>query len=306
MSELRDEWNGASPARDTADPAGAGRPSAARRSRFRPGDGAAWGVAAGVFLLLEAMLAIGAPFLIGSNPLTGDLEQRLLTPGTPGHLLGTDQLGRDVLARMLFGARISLVVGVVAVAVAGTVGVVVGLVIGYRGGWLDRVVSQLVDVQLSFPFLALALSIAAVLGAGLAGIVSTLAISSWVLYARLVRGESLAMRQQEFVEAAHALGVPLWRILVRHVLPNVIGPAIALGSLEAGRLIVAESSLSFLGYGIQPPIPAWGNMLAEGKDYMAKAWWLTVFPGLAVSLTCLSTTLLGDWLTEVLDPRRRR
>ena len=282
-----------------------GGPAVGRR-RFRLRGGAVWGVAAGLFLLLEALLAIGAPLLTGTNPLTGNLEHRLLAPGTAGYLLGTDQLGRDVLARMLYGARISLVVGVVAVAVAGTVGVVVGPLIGYRGGWLDRIVSQLVDVQLSFPFMALALSIAAVLGAGLTGIVATLAISSWVLYARLVRGESLSMRRQEFIEAAYALGVPTRRILIRHVLPNVIGPAIALASLEAGRLIVAESSLSFLGYGIQPPIPAWGNMLAEGKDYMAKAWWLTVMPGLAVSLTCLSTTLLGDWLTEVLDPRRRR
>jgi peptide/nickel transport system permease protein len=265
-----------------------------------------WGIAAGLFLLAEVILAVGAPLFTVASPLTGNLEHRLLPPGAPGYLLGTDQLGRDVLARMLYGARISLVVGVVAVAVAGSVGVAVGLVIGYRGGWLDKIVSQLVDVQLSFPFMALALSIAAVLGAGLMGIVATLAISSWVLYARLVRGESLVMRRQEFVEAAHALGVPAWRILVRHVLPNVIGPAIALASLEAGRLIVAESSLSFLGYGIQPPIPAWGNMLAEGKDYMAKAWWLTVLPGLAVSFTCLSTTILGDWLTEVFDPRRCR
>ena len=284
----------------------AGPPPGARRLRPRLGGGAAWGIAAGLFLLAEAILAVGAPLFTGASPLTGDLEQRLLAPGTAGYLLGTDQLGRDVLARLLYGARVSLVVGVVAVVIAGGFGVCVGLITGYRGGWLDRVVSRLVDVQLSFPFMALALSIAAVLGASLTGIVVTLAISSWVLYARLVRGESLAMRQQEFVEAAHALGAPSWRILVRHVLPNVIGPAIALASLEAGRLIVAESSLSFLGYGIQPPIPAWGNMLAEGKDYMAKAWWLTVLPGLAVSLTCLSTTILGDWLTEVFDPRRRR
>jgi peptide/nickel transport system permease protein len=154
--------------------------------------------------------------------------------------------------------------------------------------------------------MALALSIAAVLGASLTGIIVTLAISSWVLYARLVRGETLGMKQQEFVEAARTLGAPRWRILARHVLPNVLGPAIALGSLEAGRLIVAEASLSFLGYGIQPPLAAWGNMLAEGKNYMARAWWLTVLPGVAISLTCLSTTVLGDWLTDVLDPRRRR
>jgi peptide/nickel transport system permease protein len=264
-----------------------------------------WGIAAGLFLALEVLVAVGAPYLSSQNPLTGDLERRLLAPGTPGHWLGTDQLGRDLLVRMLYGARISLIVGVVAVLVAGTIGVVAGLFMGYRGGWVDNVGSQVVDVQLSFPFMALALSIAAVLGASLTGIVATLAISSWVLYARLVRGEALALRQQEFVEAARTLGAPSWRILVRHVLPNVIGPAIALGSLEAGRLIVAESSLSFLGYGIQPPIPAWGNMLAEGKDYMARAWWLTVLPGVAVSLTCLATTLLGDWLTEILDPRRR-
>jgi peptide/nickel transport system permease protein len=259
-----------------------------------------------LYLLAEVIVAVGAPFFTSANPLTGNLEHRLLPPGSQGYLLGTDQLGRDVLARMLYGARVSLIVGVVAVAIAGSFGVLVGLIIGYRGGWLDKIVSQVVDAQLSFPFMALALSIAAVLGAGLGGIVVTLAISSWVLYARLVRGESLVMRRQEFVEAAYALGVPARRILLRHVLPNVLGPAIALASLEAGRLIVAESSLSFLGYGIQPPIPAWGNMLAEGKDYMAKAWWLTVLPGMAVSLTCLSTTILGDWLTELFDPRRRR
>jgi len=268
--------------------------------------GAVWGIAAGLFLLLEACLALGAPLLTGYDPLRGDLERRLLAPGAAGHLLGTDQLGRDLLARMLYGARISLVVGVVAVAVAGTVGVVAGLMMAFRGGWLDSIGSRLVDVQLSFPFMALALSIAAVLGASLTGIIVTLAISSWVLYARLVRGETLGMKQQEFVEAARTLGAPRWRILARHVLPNVLGPAIALGSLEAGRLIVAEASLSFLGYGIQPPLAAWGNMLAEGKNYMARAWWLTVLPGVAISLTCLSTTVLGDWLTDVLDPRRRR
>jgi peptide/nickel transport system permease protein len=262
-------------------------------------------VIAALFLALEIVLAVGAPLLSAYSPLTGDLDSRLLPPGTPGHWLGTDQLGRDLWVRMLYGARVSLIVGGVAVVVAGTAGVAAGLFMGYRGGWLDGVGSRLVDVQLSFPFMALALSIAAVLGASLTGIVATLAISSWVLYARLVRGEALALRQQEFVEAARTLGAPSWRILLRHVLPNVLGPAIALGSLEAGRLIVAESSLSFLGYGIQPPLPAWGNMLAEGKDYMSRAWWLTVLPGLAVSFTCLATTLLGDWLTEVLDPRRR-
>ncbi len=306
MSEVRVTWSGAGASVDQAERAEGNRPSILRRLRIRLGGGAAWGIGAGLFLVCEALLAVGAPLLSGYDPLKGDLEQRLLAPGAAEHLLGTDQLGRDLLARMLFGARISLVVGVVAVAVAGTIGVVAGLVMAYRGGWLDIVGSRLVDVQLSFPFMALALSIAAVLGASLTGIVATLAISSWVLYARLVRGETLVMKQQEFVEAARTLGAPRWRILVRHILPNVVGPAIALGSLEAGRLIVAESSLSFLGYGIQPPIPAWGNMLAEGKDYMARAWWLTVLPGLAVSLTCLSTTLLGDWLTEVLDPRQRR
>jgi peptide/nickel transport system permease protein len=305
MSDLREAWSGEGGSVDPAARAEGNRPFPARRLGIRLGGGAAWGIGAALFLMLETLLAVGAPLLTGYDPLRGDLDQRLLAPGAVGHLLGTDQLGRDLLARMLYGARVSLVVGAVAVVVAGTVGVVAGLAMAYRGGWLDSVGSRLVDVQLSFPIMALALSIAAVLGASLAGIVATLAISSWVLYARLVRGETLVMKQQEFVEAARTLGAPWWRLLIRHVLPNVIGPAIALASLEAGRLIVAESSLSFLGYGIQPPIPAWGNMLAEGKDYMARAWWLTVLPGLAVSLTCLSTTLLGDWLTDILDPRRR-
>jgi peptide/nickel transport system permease protein len=306
MSDLEDVWTTATTSMDRAARAAGRRRSTIRRLRIRLSGGGVWGIGAALFLVLEALLAVAAPLFTGYDPLKGELELRLLAPGSPGHLLGTDPLGRDLLARMLYGARISLVVGVVAVAVAGTVGVVAGLVMAYRGGWLDSVGSRLVDVQLSFPFMALALSIAAVLGASLTAIVATLAISSWVLYARLVRGETLAMKQQEFVEAARTLGAPWWRILVRHILPNVVGPAIALGSLEAGRLIVAESSLSFLGYGIQPPIPAWGNMLAEGKDYMARAWWLTVLPGLAISITCLSTTLLGDWLTEALDPRRRR
>ncbi|HYL80290.1 MAG TPA: ABC transporter permease [Candidatus Acidoferrum sp.] len=305
MSDLREAWSGEGISVDPAARPEGNPPFPARRPGIRLGGGAAWGIGAALFLMLETLLAVGAPLLTGYDPLRGDLDQRLLAPGAVGHLLGTDQLGRDLLARMLYGARVSLVVGAVAVVVAGTVGVVAGLAMAYRGGWLDSVGSRLVDVQLSFPFMALALSIAAVLGASLTGIVATLAISSWVLYARLVRGETLVMKQQEFVEAARTLGAPWGRILARHVLPNVVGPAIALASLEAGRLIVAESSLSFLGYGIQPPIPAWGNMLAEGKDYMARAWWLTVLPGLAVSLTCLSTTLLGDWLTDILDPRRR-
>ena len=286
-------------------PAEPGGPSVGRR-RFRLRGGAVWGVAAGLFLLLEALLAVGAPLLTGANPLTGNLEHRLLAPGTAGYLLGTDQLGRDVLARMLYGARISLVVGVVAVAVAGTVGVVVGLLIGYRGGWLDRIVSQLVDVQLSFPFMALALSIAAVLGAGLTGIVATLAISSWVLYARLVRGESLSMRRQEFVEAAYALGVPTRRILHPPRAPNVIGPAIALASLEAGRLIVAESSLSFLGYGSSRRFRPGATCSPRARTTWPRPGGSRSCPAWRSHFTCLSTTLLGDWLTEVLDPRRRR
>lgn len=262
------------------------------------------GIGAGLFLLLEVILAVAAPPLMPHDALRGDLDQRLLAPGSPGYLWGTDQLGRDVLARMLLGGRVSLLVGGVAVFVAGSFGVIVGTLMGYRGGWVDVVLSRVVDVQLSFPFMALALTIAAVLGASLTGIIVTLAASSWVLYARLARGETLAMKQTEFVEAARAIGAPAWHIVLHHVLPNVLGPAIALASLEAGRLIVAESGLSFLGYGIQPPTPAWGNMLAEGKDYMVTAPWLTIFPGAAISLTCLATSLLGDWLTDVLDPRR--
>ena len=280
------------------------RPRRSVWKRLTSGSEAVWGIGAAAFLMVSVVVAVAAPLLVGHDPMVGDVEERLLPPGTPGYWLGTDALGRDLLDRLLYGARISLAVGLFAVAGAGAIGTVAGLAMGYRGGWLDAIGCRIVDMQLSFPFLALALSIAVVLGAGLSSIIVTLIISTWVLYARLVRGETLVTKGVEFVEAARTLGASEGRILIHHVLPNVLGPAIALGSLEAGRLIVAEASLSFLGYGVQPPVPAWGNMLAEGKDYMAVAWWLTVLPGVAISLTCLATSLLGDWLTDVLDPRR--
>ena len=180
-----------------------------------------------------------------------------------------------------------------------------GLLSGFYGGWPDRIVMRFVDVQLSFPFVILALTIAAILGPSLKNIIITLAVSNWVLYARLVRGEVLGIKQKQFIQAAFTIGLPNWRIIATNIFPNVAAPVIVLASLEVGRMIITEAAISFLGFGIQPPTAAWGNILADGRDYMTTAWWLAVFPGLAIVITTLTVNQLGDWLREKLDPKLR-
>lgn len=260
--------------------------------------------AVGIVLVIFFM-ALGAPLISRYDPAHGNLLERLHPPLTKGHLLGTDPLGRDLFSRIIYGARVSIAVGVTAVLIAGLFGTLMGLISGFYGRWADRVIMRFVDMQLSFPFVILALTIAAILGPSFQNIIITLAVSSWVIYARLVRGEVLGVKEQQYVQAAHTVGLPNWRIIGMHILPNVLSPVIVLGSLEVGRMIIAEAAISFLGYGVQPPTPAWGNMLSEGRDYMTTAWWLTVFPGLAIVMTTLAVNILGDRLRDKLDPKLR-
>jgi peptide/nickel transport system permease protein len=235
-----------------------------------------------------------------------DLMSRLVPPFVrPAHVLGTDPLGRDVLARVMAGGKISLLVGFVSVAGGVTIGVVMGLVAGYYRGIWDMLVMRFADIQLALPFILLAITFIAIVGGGLANTIILLIVSQWVQYARLVRGSVLTLREREFILSARAIGVKDWRIIVQHLLPNLIGPVIVLMTLNVATNILLESSLTFLGLGIDPTIPSWGGMLAEGRTYLQTAWWVSVFPGLAILLTVLGLNLLGDWLRDSLDPTGR-
>lgn len=230
------------------------------------------------------------------------LTPPLVEPGFP---LGTDPLGRDVLARVIIGGEISLKVGVYSALGAVVIGIIMGLVSGYYGGFLDMIVMRFADVQLALPFILLAITFIAVIGGGLTNMIILLIISQWVQYARLVRGSVLSLRDREFILAAKAIGVKDIRILFQHLLPNLIGPVIVLMTLNVANNILLESSLTFLGLGVDPVIPSWGGMLAEGRTYLQTAWWVSVFPGVAILLTVLGLNLLGDWLRDALDPSGR-
>lgn len=235
-----------------------------------------------------------------------NLAYRLTPPLVePGFPLGTDPLGRDVLARVIIGGEISLKVGVYSAFGAVVIGIIMGLVSGYYGGFLDMIVMRFADVQLALPFILLAITFIAVIGGGLTNMIILLIISQWVQYARLVRGSVLSLRDREFILAAKAIGVKDIRILFQHLLPNLIGPVIVLMTLNVANNILLESSLTFLGLGVDPVIPSWGGMLAEGRTYLQTAWWVSVFPGLAILLTVLGLNLLGDWLRDALDPTGR-
>jgi peptide/nickel transport system permease protein len=223
--------------------------------------------------------------------------------GSSRHPLGTDTLGRDVLSRLLHGARISLIVGLAAVLVAGVVGGGLGLVAGYRGGWADDLLMRLGDIQLAFPVLLLGVAVIAVLGASLTNMILVLGASGWVTYARIARGETLSLKERDFVAAARALGAPARHVVARHLLPNVLPPLLVVTTFSVARTIIAEASLSFLGLGLPPPTPSWGAMLDEGRNYITTGWWLALFPGLAILLLVLAINLCGDWLRDALDPR---
>jgi len=261
-----------------------------------------------LILIVIATAAVAAPLLAPVDPTIQEVTQRLKPPGwgTPDgriNLLGTDHLGRDILSRLIYGARISLVIGLSAVALAGTLGTLLGLVAGYRGGRVDDLIMRATDTMLAMPFILLALAVIAVLGPSLRNIIFVLGITSWVSYARIVRAEVLTLRTREFIVATLALGSGGRRIVFRHLLPNVLTPVIVIATLEVARMIILESALSFLGLGVQPPTPTWGGMLADGRAYLSTAWWQATFPGLSIMLTVLGINLLGDWLRDILDPR---
>lgn len=260
---------------------------------------------------LVIIAALAAPFLATGDPIDQDLTVTLKPPfwmedGSRQHPLGTDHLGRDVYSRRVYGAKISLTISVLAALLGAVVGVTAGLVAGYVGGRVDAIVMRIVDLNLAFPLILLALAVVALLGASLKNLVIVMAITTWMIYARVVRGLSLALREQEFVQAARALGAHDARIIVRYILPNVLAPVVVIWTLEVARVILMESALSFLGLGVPPPTATWGRMLAEGRDYLTMAGWISIFPGIAIMITVLGINFLGDGLRDLLDPRLRR
>lgn len=265
-----------------------------------------------LILLLIAFVAIFADFLAPHDPQIGSLARRFRPPawqhgGSMEYLLGTDHVGRDVLSRLIFGARVSMIVGLAAVLVAGTVGTVLGIISGYLGGWVDQVIMRVTDTWLALPALTFAIFLAAIVGPSEFNIVIILGGVYWTRYARVIRGEVLSLKEREFVRLAIVAGCSRRVIMWRHILPNVINSAIVLATLMLGVVIVTEASLSFLGVGVPPPKPAWGLMLADGKQgLMVGYWWLTVLPGMCIMLMVLSANLLGDWLRVKLDPQLRQ
>jgi peptide/nickel transport system permease protein len=263
-----------------------------------------------IVLAVVIVVALAANWITPHNPNEQVLERRLLPPawmdgGSRSHVLGTDHLGRDILSRVIFGSRISLAVGLSAVLISGLLGISAGLIAGYYGRGCEAAIMRLVDVQLAFPFILLALAIIGVLGPGLRNVILVLGVAGWMVYARVVRGQVLSVREREFVEAARAIGASDFRIIRRHVLPNVLAPVIIVATFAVATCIITEASLTFFGLGVEATIPTWGSMLSDGRAYMGTAWWLTTFPGLAMMLTVLALNVIGDWLREFIDPRMR-
>ncbi|MBM3504421.1 MAG: ABC transporter permease [Alphaproteobacteria bacterium] len=276
-----------------------------RRSRWAIHGPAA--VAFGVFVLL-VIAAIGAPWLSPFDPRDGRILDSLTAPeglGANAHLLGTDALGRDVWSGILHGARISLVVALASVAGAGLIGTAIGLLAGYFRGWTDEIVMRLVDVQMAFPFIILAITIMFILGRGLTNVIVVLIVTSWPLYARVIRAETLRLRDAEFVVAARVVGCGTARVMLRHVLPNAVTPLIVVATFAVPQMIIFEAGLSFLGVGMPAAVVSWGTLIADGRSYLDQAWWISTFPGIALMLTVLSINILGDWLRDRLDPRLR-
>lgn len=265
-----------------------------------------WGMVAVVFLAVMVLTAALAPLIAPHDPQAQNLLERLAPPSWAGdsdHLLGTDHLGRDVFSRLVFGSRISLLVGVSAAMLAGVIGAVVGLLAGYYGGRLDWILMRLADVQLAFPSILLALAVVAFLGSGLWIVIVVLGLTGWVSYARVVRSEVVSLKTRDFVTEARAIGVGNLTIIRRHLLPNVVAPLATIATLNVASAIVAESALSFLGLGVPTHIPTWGSMLADGQLYLGTSWWIAIFPGLALMLTSLAINITGDAIRDATDPK---
>jgi peptide/nickel transport system permease protein len=267
--------------------------------------------ASAVFMLVIILAALLASAVSPYDPIQQSLRERLRGPtwlpeeGRKRHLLGTDHLGRDILSRIIYGSRVSLVVGFAAVLIGGTIGGTLGLTSGYAGGAVDEAIMLLVDAQLAFPFILLAIGIIAVLGPSFPNLILVVGLSGWVTYARVVRAQVLSIKEREYIIAIRGLGGSVWRIILSHILPNTLAPFLVVATLELARTILLESTLSFLGLGIQPPTPSWGGMLNEGRGYLDTAWWISAFPGLVLMLTALVVSRVGDWLRDVLDPTLR-
>lgn len=255
-------------------------------------------------IVIFALLALLAPVISPFDPQGQNISASLHAPGYP-YWFGADKLGRDLLSRMLYGARISLVVGVGVVAIAGTVGTLVGLIAGYLGGWVDEVLMRITDIFFAFPALILAMAISAALSPSLQNALLAVAAVSWPVYARLIRGQVLGLREREFVQAARALGVPNWQIVFRHILPNTLAPLLVQASFDMGGAILSVAGLSFIGFGAQPPTPEWGAMINDGKNYISTQWWVPTIPAMGILSVVLAFNLLGDGLRDLLDPRLR-
>ena len=259
----------------------------------------------GLIVLILVLVAIFAPYVATVDPTAIDIKNALLGPSS-GHILGTDQLGRDVFSRIIYGSRVSLSIGLVAVGLAAVIGVILGSLAGYFGGRTDSVIMRFVDIMLCFPSFFLILAVIAVIGPSIYNIMIIIGLTSWMGMARLIRAEILSLKEREFVLAAKVLGVGHWKIIVRHLIPNGIGPVLVSFVLGVAGAVLVEAGLSFLGLGVQPPMPSWGNILMEGKAALGVAWWLLLFPGLAILVTVLGFNLLGEGLRDMLNPRLRR
>ncbi len=259
-----------------------------------------------VLVVLVVITAVGAPYFGLPSPTKQSLLETFMPPmwaegGSDAHVLGTDHLGRDVLSRIVYGTRISVMVALGAAIAAAIFGVIMGVMAGYYGGRVDTFIMRVVDVQLAFPLLLLSLAVIAVLGPSITNLIIVMAITSWVTYARLVRGLSLSLRQREFVQASIALGATDWRTIFRHMLPNVYPTIVAIFTFEVARNLLIEAALSFLGLGVQPPTPTWGRMLADGRNYMMIAQWVITYPGMAIMLSVLGINMLGDAIRDIVD-----
>ena len=257
-----------------------------------------------VVMLIFLLVALLAPLLAPYEPLGQNISAGLNAPSA-AHLFGTDKLGRDIFSRILYGARISLFVGVAVVLISAAVGTVLGVVAGYMGGWADEALMRITDIFFAFPALILAMAIAGALGPSLQNALIAISAATWPVYARLLRGQVLALKEREFVLAARTVGVPEWQIVFRHLLPNMLAPLLVQSSFDMGAAITAVAGLSFIGFGAQPPTPEWGVMISDARTYMATAWWMGTFPALAIMLVVGSFNLLGDGLRDLLDPRLR-